>query len=75
MPMPIALADSACFDASARFHSARILRLFRNAPSITALVVVSGGDRLQQDHRLLRQLFQADLSDGKAHAAARNNSG
>ena len=31
------------FDASARFHSARILRLFfRNAPSITALVVVTG---------------------------------
>ena len=47
-------------DASARFHfSAHLEIVF---PKCAIDHCSCGGDRLQQDHRLLRQLFQADLS-------------
>src|SRR5688572_5330672 len=55
------------FDASARFHfSAHLKIVFPECPVDHCSY---GSDRLQQDHRFLRQLFQADLSEGKAHAS------
>jgi hypothetical protein len=60
------------FDVSARFHF--IQRASCDCFSERPVNHCScGGDRLQQDHRLPRQLFQADLSKGKAHAPARTS--
>ena len=57
------------FDASAGLHfDAHVEIGFSECPVDHCSC---GGDGLQQDHRLLRQLFQADLFGGKAHAAAR----
>ena len=59
------------FDASASLpFSAHLEIVFPECPVDHCSC---GGDRLQQDHRLPRQLFQADLSEGKAHAPARTS--